>query len=162
MSTESSPTVGGADMAVDGERTSVGSIDGARPARSAAVRSGPTPRSSLDLSVCRLLRISTDDPPTTESDAQRAFSRSVLISAVRCLLTYVFLPFVAPALGLATNVGPGLGLVIGAAALTSNVISIRRFWRANHRYRWHFTVVSLSVMVLVSILVIEDIVDLVG
>ncbi|HEY8548199.1 MAG TPA: hypothetical protein VIL36_24240 [Acidimicrobiales bacterium] len=97
-----------------------------------------------------------------EAAAQRAFSTSILVSAVRCLLTYVVLPFVAPALGIASDVGPGLGLVIGAVALGSNVLTIRRFHASQHRWRWPVTAISLGVMALLVVLMVEDVVDLVG
>ena len=92
----------------------------------------------------------------------KAFSTSILVSAIRCTLTYVVFPFVAPALGWATGVGPWLGIVIGAVAITSNVVSIRRFWLADHKRRWVFTAVSLSVIVLLLVLMVEDFAELLG
>ena len=95
-----------------------------------------------------------------EGAATRAFSTSMLISATRCLLTYVIFPFVLPAVGASGAVGPGIGLVVGAVALVSNVVSIRRFRRADHRWKWPITVLNLSVIVLVSVLVARDVADL--
>lgn len=94
--------------------------------------------------------------------AQRAFSTSILVSATRCLLTYIVLPFVAPALGIAKDVGPGLGLAIGAVAIGSNVLTIRRFHRADHRWRWAYTAISVSVICLLTVLMVEDLVDIFG
>lgn len=126
---------------------------------SAAVASPRRP--AADLAVRRLLRV-PDRPTTTDDAAQRAFSRSMLISATRCTLTYVVLPFLAPLVGLATGVGPVLGLVIGVAALVSNVITIRRFWAADHRWRWVYSGLALGVMVLVAALVAGDVAALLG
>ena len=126
---------------------------------SAAVVSSRRP--AADVAVRRLLRV-PDRPTTTSDAAHRAFSRSMLISATRCTLTYVVLPFLAPLVGLAAGVGPVLGLVIGAAALVSNVATIRRFWAADHRWRWVYGGLSLAVMVLVAILVAGDVAALVG
>jgi hypothetical protein len=95
-----------------------------------------------------------------EAAAQRAFSTSILISATRCLLTYVVLPFVAPALGIAADVGPGLGIAIGVAAITSNAFTIRRFHRAEHRWRWAYTAIALTVIAMLLVLMVQDIVDL--
>jgi hypothetical protein len=101
-------------------------------------------------------------PPTrTEADAHRVFSTSLLISATRCLLTYVVFPFVAPALGFATGVGPVVGIVIGVVAIFFNVLSIRRFHRAGHRHRWIATYVSVAVIGLLVVLLVEDVVHLV-
>lgn len=99
---------------------------------------------------------------TDDEVAQRTFSVSILVSAVRCLLTYVLLPFVTPWLGLAPGVGPALGLVIGAVAIAANVVSIRRFWRAKHPWRRPVTVVHIGIIVLVLVLMAIDVADLLG
>ena len=92
--------------------------------------------------------------------AQRGFSRSVVVSGIRCTLTYVILPFVAPLIGLAPNVGPTIGLVVGTVAIAANLFSIRRFWRADHRWKVPATVLHCSVLVLLAILMVVDIRDL--
>ena len=97
-----------------------------------------------------------------EEQANRAFSVSMLISAVRCTLTYVVFPWVFPALHASNSsrIGPAIGLVVGAVAITSNVFSIRRFQRSGHRYRRPVTAINVAIIVLVSILVVRDIADL--
>ena len=44
--------------------------------------------------------------------AERVFSRSVVISGIRCTLTYVIFPFVAPLIGIAASVGQIAGLAV--------------------------------------------------
>lgn len=112
-----------------------------------------------DVAARRILRL-PERPETSRPDANRAFSTSVAVSAVRCLLTYVVLPFVTPALGVATGVGPVVGLVIGVVAVIANVVTIRRFWRADHPRRWMFTAVSSGVIVLLLVLLAQDIAQL--
>jgi hypothetical protein len=119
------------------------------------------PRPAADVAVRRLLRI-PDGPPASEGPAQRAFSTSILVSATRCLLTYVVLPFVAPALGLAAGVGPAVGIPIGVVAIGCNILTIRRFWAADHRWRWAYTAIALTVIALLLILMVADILDLVA
>lgn len=119
------------------------------------------PRPAADVAVRRLLRI-PDGRTATEGAAQRAFSTSVLVSAVRCVLTYLVLPFVAPALGLATGVGPAIGIPIGAVAIACNVMTIRRFWAADHRWRWGYTALALTVIALLLVLMARDVATLVG
>jgi hypothetical protein len=96
-----------------------------------------------------------------DTAARRAFSTSILISATRCLLTYIVLPFVAPALGIAADVGPGLGIAIGLVAIGSNVLTIRRFHRADHRWRWGYTAIALAVIGMLSVLMVQDVATLV-
>ena len=119
------------------------------------------PRPAADVAVRRLLRI-PDGPPAPEGAAQRAFSTSILVSATRCLLTYIVLPFLAPVLGLAAGVGPAIGIPIGIVAIVANILTIRRFWAADHRWRWAYTAIALTVIALLLVLMVEDILDLVA
>lgn len=97
-----------------------------------------------------------------EEQAQRTFSLSIVVSAIRCLLTYVILPFVAPVIGLAPGVGPTVGITVGTVAIAANVFSIRRFWRAEHPWRRPVTAVHVGVIGLLVVLVVLDLVELVG
>lgn len=119
------------------------------------------PRPAADVAMRRLLRI-PDGRTATEGAAQRAFSTSVLVSAVRCVLTYLVLPFIAPALGLATGVGPAIGIPIGIVAIACNVMTIRRFWAADHRWRWAYTALAVTVIALLLVLMAQDVATLVG
>ena len=76
-----------------------------------------------------------DDAP-----AERLFSRSVVISGIRCTLTYVIFPFVAPLIGIAASVGAVIGVLIGVVAIVFNVMSIRRFFKAQ-------TPISLPILI---------------
>lgn len=101
---------------------------------------------------------------TTAADqeaAQRIFSTALLVSATRCLLTYIVLPFVAPALGFATGVGPGVGIAIGVVAIAANLVTIRRFHKARHRLRWGYTAIATCVLGLLLVLMVQDIARLV-
>jgi hypothetical protein len=120
-----------------------------------------TPRPATDVAMRRLLRIS-DGQTASVGDAQRAFSTSMLVSAVRCTLTYLVLPFLAPAVGLAAGVGPAVGIPIGIVAIGSNILTIRRFWAADHRWRWAYTGIAVTVIALLVVLMAQDLASLVG
>ena len=94
--------------------------------------------------------------PSTDVEAQRGFNRSIVVSGVRCLLTYVILPFVAPLIGLAPGVGPVVGLIVGTVAIAANVFSIRRFWQADHRWKRQVTVLHVGVIILLLVLLYLD------
>lgn len=98
----------------------------------------------------------------TEDPAARVFSASVLISGVRCLLAYIVFPWLLPALGVARGAGPGIGLGVGIVAIGFNVASIRRFWASGHRWKWHITVLNVAVIVLLTVLAVQDISELLG
>ena len=46
------------------------------------------------------------------------------------------------------------------AAITAITMSIRRFWRADHSKRWHYTVLGTTVICFLVYLVVRDVVDL--
>ena len=122
---------------------------------------GTPVRTRADEVVRSLLRIRERPAHVTPASAYTAFQRSMLISALRCTLTYVVFPFVLPAVGFATGVGPVVGIVIGVLAITCDVFSIRRFFAVDHRWRWHFGAVASSVIVLLAVLLVQDVVHLV-
>ncbi|PZS19538.1 MAG: hypothetical protein DLM54_06930 [Acidimicrobiales bacterium] len=108
----------------------------------------------------RLLRIPSGPPTVGDDAAHRIFSTSMVISGLRCLLSYLVLPILTPALGAAAGVGPIIGIPIAVVALVFDVRGIRRFWLADHRWRWPITVVYLAVMGLVASLLATDITHL--
>ncbi len=103
-----------------------------------------------------------DSTVLEQEAAQRGFSTSVVISGIRCTLTYVILPLVAPFIGLAPNVGPTIGLTVGVVAIAANVFSIRRFWRADHRWKVQATVLHCAVLALLAVLMVLDLRELLG
>jgi hypothetical protein len=109
----------------------------------------------------RFLRI-PEGPRGTATDAENAFSKSVFISAARCLFTYLLLPLLGPVLGLTGSVGPTLGLVVGAVSILAITASIRRFFRADHRWRWRYTAIGGGIIVLLLVQAVIDIADLAG
>ncbi len=120
------------------------------------------PRSNADRFMRRLLRLPVDGPQASAADAQKAFQTSILVATVRCLLMYIVFPFVLPAIGVASGVGPWIGLPISVAAIVAIVMSIRRFWRADHSKRWHYTVLGTTVVGFLIYLVVKDLTELLG
>ena len=118
--------------------------------------------SPVDLRMRKLLRLPVDAPKATETSARQLVEKSLLISMARCLLTYIVLPFVIPVIGLARGVTPVVGIVVGVVAIVANVASVRRFWRAEHRYRWHYTVLATVIVVALVWLIVADLAELLG
>jgi hypothetical protein len=111
--------------------------------------------SSADRFMRRLLRL-PEGRTATADEARSAFQKSLFISTCRCLLMYIVFPFVLPAVGIARGVGPYIGLTIGVLAMVSIVYSIRRFWRADHSKRWHYTVFGVTIICFLIYLAIKD------
>jgi hypothetical protein len=99
-------------------------------------------RSDADRAMRRLLRLPVDGPKASIFGAENVFSTSIAVSAARCLVTYVLLPVLSPILNLSGNLGPALGLVVSAVSMVAIAYSVRRFFAADHKYRWHYTAVG--------------------
>ncbi len=119
-------------------------------------------RSSADRFMRRLLRLPVDGPKATAREAQKAFQTSIMVATVRCLLMYVFFPFVLPAIGVASGVGPWIGLPISVAAIVAISMSIRRFWRADHSKRWHYTVLGTIVIGFMIYQIVHDLTEIIS
>ena len=135
------------------------------PADTAAAAAPAEMRPPVDAAVCRLLGLAPTvpvkgTPGTRPGEVERAFSKSMAVSAARCVLTYIVLPFLAPLIGAVKGVGPIIGITLGVVAIVFNVRSIRRFWAANHRWRWGYTVIGTSVIGLLLVLIASDVAEL--
>jgi len=116
------------------------------------------PPGAADAFVRRILRVPADGDPGR--NAEKVFGRSVLLSALRCTLTYVVLPLLKPLIDLSGGVGPVLGLIIGTVSAVAIIASMRRFWRAGHRFRWYYTVIGGTILVLLVVSGVKDIASL--
>jgi hypothetical protein len=63
---------------------------------------------------------------------------------------------------LRAGVGPWIGLPIGAAAIVANLVSIRRFHRADHKWKWPMTAINVGIIGLLTVLVVLDGAELLG
>ncbi len=115
-------------------------------------------RPAADRFMRRLLRVD-QAAPATAADARKALQTSVVVSGIRCLLTYIVLPFVVPFLGLAAGVTPIIGAVIGIIAAVCIVSSMRRFWRSDHRARWGYTAFGAAMLLFLVGMSVRDIVQ---
>lgn len=115
-------------------------------------------RSVPDRVMRRLLRV-TEAPATKSNDAaaHRAFRTSVAISGLRCLITYLLVPIVIPLVNVAGVVAAPIGIALCAIAVVNGVISLRRFWSANHRLKWVYTWFMVAVFVILTIALVADI-----
>ncbi|MBV9661383.1 MAG: hypothetical protein JO337_09515 [Acidimicrobiales bacterium] len=126
-----------------------------------SVRTRP-PMSRGESTVRRVLVVPEGKPTAGEDQAHRLFSVSIALSATRCLATYVILPVVTPLIGPSTGTGPEIGIPLSILALVFDVRALRRFWLADHRWRWRMTILYGLLMVLVTALLGWDIAHLTG
>ncbi len=94
----------------------------------------------------RLLGVTGDPVPGAILGAQRSLGRSLVVSAVRCTLTYLVIPVLAPVLGLAGVLAVPVSLVLTVVAMAMAITGLRRFWMADHRARWQYTIFIVIVL----------------
>ena len=137
-------------------------VDPSTSASSEASEAAPAPtreRPAADRFMRTLLRLDDTDTATA-AEARSSFQKSLVFTACRCTLMYLVFPFVLPLVGIARGVGPVIGIVIGILAVFSIVYSIRRFFKADHSKRWHYTVFGTVIIGFLVYLTIKDLVDL--
>ena len=133
----------------------------AQTTRTATPNAPPAPpRSAADRFVRRVLWLPVDGPRGSAEGARKAFQTSLVVATFRCLLMYIVFPFVLPAIGVARGVGPAIGLAINLVAMVCIVMSMRRFWRADHPKRWWYGALGGTVLVFLVVLAVDDIVTL--
>ena len=126
----------------------------------AAAHAGVPVRSAADRRMRKLLLLDPDAPRVSIFGSEQLFGRSIAISAVRCLITYVFLPLLAPIFNLSGVYGPILGLVLGAVSMVAIVFSMRRFFAADHKYRWWYAGVGMAIFVALIFSGVHDLTNL--
>ena len=109
----------------------------------------------------RLLRIEGEAEPGAILGAQRAMTSSILVSAVRCTITYLLVPILTPIVGVLDLVAAPLSILLCAVAFVMSTRSLRRFWRADHAKRWHYTALVAVVWAFLTVAVVRDVAQLV-
>ena len=122
---------------------------------------GAPPRSSADRLARRLLGLPVDGPKVSLF-GEGAFQKSIAISGIRCLITYIFLPILRPVVDLSGGVGPILGMALGAVSLVAIVVAMRRFFAADHKWRWGYGAIGLGIIVLLIVQAVLDVRALAG
>lgn len=117
--------------------------------------------SAADRFMLRLLRISTTDAGAL-SGAHRAFRLSLLVTAIRCTVIYLVVPILIPILSIAGVVAKPLSIALCLFALVNGVVSVRRFWLADHRAKWKYTAFMAVVFVVLIVSIVIDVVGLVA
>lgn len=102
----------------------------------------------------------TSRPVMSDAEVTKAFSWSVVISGIRCLIGYIVFPWLLPLLGVAKGVGPYVGVAIGVVAIGFNIASIRRFQLSRHRWRWVITALNVTVICLLVVLIARDLAEI--
>ena len=82
---------------------------------------------------------------------------SLVVSAIRCVITYAVIPALAPVVSWLGPLATPLSIALSLAAIVMAVTSLRRVWLADWSRRWGYTVFA---MVVVAALVVLAAIDL--
>ncbi len=109
----------------------------------------------------RILRIEGDAVPGAVFDAQNKLRSSIIISGIRCNITYLLVPIVTPIVGFMGVLAAPVSIVLSVLAIVLGYNSMRRFWLADHRLRWRYTAFIAVVWVLLLVGIGMDVANLV-
>jgi hypothetical protein len=109
----------------------------------------------LDRTLERLLLIQRPRAETAPL-ARAPFKTALAISALRCIVQYVALPFALPLVGIAANPPVWLGLTCNAIALVALFSSLRRIWMARHPKRFAYLPLALLTLFAITIFTLTD------
>jgi hypothetical protein len=110
----------------------------------------------------RLLRVGDEVDKGAILGARRSTTTAIVISGIRCTITYLLVPILAPFMGLVETVGAPLAIALSFSAILMGVSGVRRFWIADHRARWAYTSFIAVVVSLLSVGIIFDLASLVS
>ncbi len=119
-------------------------------------------RSAADRAMLKFLRIDPAAPPKSIFGSENAFGKSIAVSAMRCTVTYLLLPLLAPIVDLTHGITkPIFGLVLGAVSMTAIALSMRRFFASNHKWRWGYSMVGGSIFMALVVMALFDLRELI-
>lgn len=107
--------------------------------------------SRADRLARRILRIEDEVP-----GALFPMRGSLVLSAVRCLITYVAIPLLVPVFGWLTPIAAPLSLLLTVVAGGMAITSLRRVWAAHWDGRWAYTAFAVAVLVALAGLLVFD------
>lgn len=99
-------------------------------------------------------------PDKDTRSAENAFGMALMFSGVRCILKYVFLPFILPVIGIAGDFSNIISLSINTMAIAAIIYSVRTFWKVDYKYKWHYLPVAGVGLLILGAFMLLDIAEL--
>ncbi|MDO5678480.1 MAG: hypothetical protein Q4G35_13375 [Propionibacteriaceae bacterium] len=110
---------------------------------------------AADRFMRRLFGVTQPNQVSSEG-AHRAFRISVVLSGVRCLITYLVVPILVPLLSLAGWVAAPIGIALCVYAVINGIVSMKRFWGSDHPHRWLYTGFMAVVFVILGLALVSE------
>jgi hypothetical protein len=124
--------------------------------------SAPSPvvereRSATDRFMRRVLRVGEVVDKNAILGARRSTTAAIVVSGIRCIITYLLIPILAPIVGISDAASAPVTIALSVLAIVMGISGVRRFWIADHRARWAYTI---FIGVIVALLVVGIVLDL--
>jgi hypothetical protein len=119
-------------------------------------------RPPADRFVRKLLRVGDAIDKTAVFGARRSTTTAIVLSGIRCTITYLLIPILAPVFGFLEALDAPISIVLSTVAIVMGIGGVRRFWIADHRARWSYTAFIGLVLVMLSVAIAFDVSSLVS
>lgn len=108
--------------------------------------------------MLRLLRIKKVDKLNEKEvlGAHRAFRLALVLTAIRCTITYVAIPVLVPLISFMGVVATPISVALCLFAFGNGVVSLRRFWKTDHRGKWAYTWFIMFVFVILAVTLFHE------
>lgn len=114
-------------------------------------------RPAVDRFMRRILRVGDVVDKNAILGARRNTTAAIVVSGIRCIITYLLIPILAPVIGLSGAASAPLTIALSVLAIYMGVSGVRRFWIADHRARWAYTAFIGVVTILLLIGIVVDV-----
>lgn len=124
------------------------------------------PLSRADRFMYRMLRIRPEQIDKIDMEAiagaHRAFRWAIVVSAVRCTISYVIIPILIPVLSVMGSLAAPITIALCVVALVNGWLGVRRFWVTDHRGKWGYTWFMALIYVISIVTIVHEIVKVVS
>jgi hypothetical protein len=114
-------------------------------------------RPPADRFVRRLLGVGDLVDKNAVFGARRSTTTAIVVSGIRCTITYLLIPILAPFVGLVETLDAPLSIALSLFAVVMGIAGVRRFWIADHRARWSYTAFIGVVIVMLTVAIAFDV-----
>jgi hypothetical protein len=113
-------------------------------------------RTAADRFMRRWLRVGDVVDKNAILGARRATTAAIVVSGIRCIITYLLIPVLAPVIGISDAASAPVTIVLSVLAIVMGVTGVRRFWMADHRARWAYTIFIAVIVALLAVGIVLD------
>ena len=89
--------------------------------------------------------------------ARRSTTTAIVVSGIRCTVTYVLIPILTPFVTLLDTFGAPISIALSSFAIVMGIRGVRRFWIADHRARWSYTMLIGAILLMLCVAIFIDV-----